>query len=572
MCGLFGIAGEACDLDRARSALEALKHRGPDQWGEWTDASTYIGHRRLSILDESEAGQQPMVGHGLVVSVNGEIYNYKALRDVLTRAGFTFHSDSDSEVVLHGSRHWGVSGLVERLEGMYAAVVYDQDANTLSAFRDRVGIKPLYYGFQNGRLIWGSELKAITAYLAPEALNLDAHAALDFLVYRYIPAPRSIYREVRKLPAATLLQCQLSTGELVTTKYWQLPVSVERSLAWPEFKDRFDATLRESVVGQLVSDVPLGLLLSGGLDSSAVALQAAAENPGMKSFSLSFADLGRDETPVARAMSEHLGTAHYTREFDGEHLDSLETLMSTWFDEPFADTSALPTYQVCAFAREQITVALSGDGGDELFGGYGWYQRYAAYTRSRLGLPWPKRGLDWPFARAKQHIELLSTQDPLWLYARLRGAVGPGSLTRWSQRLGIEADYDPLWAYRAVFYPEMGPRRAAQIMDFHTYLPDDILTKVDRVSMAVSLECRPALLGTELVEFAFSLPDTITYLGDELKGGMRKALSPDLPEDVVRHAKQGFSIPAADWRARRVHAHGSLQESMLQAFTGDAWR
>ena len=562
MCGLFGIAAREgdIDLDGARHARDKLTHRGPDQAGEWLADGLYMGHRRLSIIDISEQGRQPMTSARAAISVNGEIYNFAALREELERAGYKFRSRSDSEVVLHGYEEWGVDKLVNRLEGMYAVVIYDIEARKLVMFRDRCGVKPLYYGRDGDRLIWASELKAIRAF--DDGWAVDAEAALDFLVYRYIPAPKSIFRGISKLPAASILECTLDDMRVTTRRYWRL--ETDATAAADGNEARTLALLDEAVRTQLVSDVPLGMLLSGGLDSSAVTSFAADHIQGLQTFSIGFPSMGRDESPIARAMAAHAGTEHYVRNYAEEDVGDIVSRMGAWFDEPFSDTSALPTHRVCAFARETVTVALSGDGGDELFGGYRWYDRYNGYrARARPG---PRRGLSWPFAWRRQAIELGSTGDPLWLYARLRGAISPRALDRWRKRLGVRADYDPLWAYRAAYRPQLSPRRAAQVMDFHTYLPDDILTKVDRVSMAVSLECRPALLYTPLVELAFSLPDAFTYLGDELKGGLRTSLRPRLPTVVAEHAKQGFSIPNAGWREELERKHGSVSQAMLAPF------
>ena len=569
MCGLFGIIDPTpagIDTARARLARDTLVHRGPDQAGDWCQPGVYMGHRRLSILDTSSAGRQPMEADGVAVTVNGEIYNFRALKAELQQAGFAFHSSSDSEVVLHGYRHWGVDGLTERLEGMYAAVIYDNNQRTLFAFRDRVGIKPLFYFHSRGCFAWASEPKAIKAYVEQADLNLDPEAIIDFLVYRYIPAPKTAYKALRKLPAAHILEYRTQTGQLDTRPYWRLP-EAETDPGDTVLKERLRELLDASIRDQLVSDVPLGLLLSGGIDSSAIAAVATRCAPNMQSFSIGFREQARDETPFATAMAERAGTTHHTQYFERDEMNSLVERMDAWFDEPFGDTSAIPTFRVCAFARRSVTVALSGDGGDELFGGYRWYERYDDLRRRQRLMPGTSRGINLPSALPRSdQLTLLLSKDPLWSYARIRGSITHPRLRDWKQRLEVPADYDELWAYRAAYDPAASPRKAAQRIDFHTYLPDDILTKVDRASMAVSLECRPALLSTELVEFAFTLPERFLYRGGELKGGFKWAVADMLPSVVLDHAKQGFSVPDFGWRNAFVAQFGSVQEGLADKY------
>lgn len=555
-------------LHHARTARDVLTHRGPDQAGEWLEKGVYLGHRRLSILDTSDAGRQPMAAGEVAVTVNGEIYNFQSLRSELVAAGYQFASHSDSEVVLHGYRHWGIDGLLERMDGMYAGVIHDGRLGRLLAFRDRAGVKPLYYYHRSGeQLVWASELKAIKHFVPPRRLAINPEAILDFLTYRYIPAPRSLYKNCFKLPAASLLECDLADMSLRIRRYWNL--STEPSaLSEAKMQERLLELLESSVREQLVSDVPLGILLSGGIDSSAVAAVAGREQSGIQSFSIGFRQSGRDETPFAEAMAKRAQTYHRVHYLEDEEMSGLLDRMHAWFDEPFGDTSAIPTHRVCSFARDHVKVALSGDGGDELFGGYRWYQRYAdACESGRLmpvrltrGLRLPPR---LPWARK---IEWASINDPVWLYALIRGSLPYKHLCAWKERLGIPKDYDELWAYRAHYNAALPARKAAQVMDFHTYLPDDILTKVDRVSMSVSLECRPVLLSRKLIEFAFSLDETLLYRSGQLKGGLKQALSDLLPESVLSHAKQGFSVPDFGWKKTVFGAYGTLQESMAEPY------
>lgn len=570
MCGLFGVARSyslvEAELLRAREARDLLFHRGPDGAGEWLRDGVFLGHRRLSILDTSAAGQQPMVSNGVAVTVNGEIYNFVALRKELERAGCCFRSGSDSEVVLHGYQVWGLDTLVSRLEGMYAVVIHDSRTNRVFAFRDRIGIKPLFYHLASGQLVWASELKAIVRF-ASDKLPLQSDSFVDFLAYRYIPAPKTIYRNVFKLLPATILEFDIPSGRLNTRSYWSLPTH-EQTRSHAEMSDRLCELLDASIQSQLVSDVPLGLLLSGGLDSSAIASFAGKHLPDIQSFSIGFKNPARDETRFAQEMSEFAGTCHAVQYLGDEDMSDYPAQMHGWFDEPFGDTSAVPTYRVCEFASRHVTVALSGDGGDELFGGYKWYDRFAMATRQTRWMPLQRsRGVGFsariPFHR---ELRLMSFSDPVWRYAHIRGSLPASRLEKWKEVLGVPKDYDPLWAYRQHFRSDLPARRAAQVMDFHTFLPDDVLTKVDRVSMAVSIECRPPMLSTELVEFAFSLPESFTYLDETLKGGLRRSLAERLPASILAHRKQGFGVPQAEWMRKIIGRSGSWQEALVQPY------
>ena len=553
----------------ARNSRDSLVHRGPDWGGEWSGNGIYMGHRRLGIIDLSAAGRQPMVSEGVVVTVNGEIYNFRPLRAQLEEAGYRFKSGSDSEVILHGFRHWGIDGLAERIDGMYAAVIYDESSRRVFALTDRAGVKPLYY-YHDGRiLVWGSELKSIVAYPGLSGLEPDPTSLVDFLVYRYIPAPKTLYRNVFKLPPATVLGFETDTGRLTTTRYWKLPEE-QRDAPHAQLCEEMRDLLSRSVSEQLVSDVPLGILLSGGMDSSSIVAMVSRHVNTPLTFSMGFNEETRDETPFALAMARHAGTRHHSCRQDESGMEGLLPRMEQWFDEPFGDTSAIPTFGLCQFARGHVTVALSGDGGDELFGGYLWYEKYEN-MRCHRGLN-PLRllrhmGRSRWFGREMEPGS--PSSDPLWLYARLRGGIGHRRLEQWTTQLGVGTDYDPLWAYRACFDAGLPPRRAARVMDFHTYLPNDILTKLDRVSMAVSLECRPPFLSRALIEFAFALPESFIFLGGRLKGGLRSAMSGVLPERILKRGKQGFGVPDSGWRRDLVRRFGSVQEAIIDHFLKD---
>jgi asparagine synthase (glutamine-hydrolysing) len=310
--------------------------------------------------------------------------------------------------------------------------------------------------------------------------------------------------------------------------------------------------------------------LSGGIDSSAVTMMAARTVKGIRSFSIGFEGTERDETPFAGIVASQAGTVHQVHHIKQEEMSDVARRLAGWFDEPFGDSSAIPTFRVCAVARQTVTVALSGDGGDELFGGYRWYPRYNHLRRLQRFMPIKSaKGVGIPpwFPGARK-LQMLSVSDPVRLWALLRGGTKPEKLLAWKRKLGVDLAYDELWAYRAHFKPELSPRLNARIMDFHTYLPDDILTKVDRTSMAVSLECRPPFLSRAMIEFAFSLPEDFLYLKGDLKGGLKMALTGVLPEAILNRGKQGFGVPDFGWKKQLAKRHGSFSEALVYEFLG----
>ncbi len=558
MCGLFGFASangtppEAV-VNRAEAALASLHHRGPDQQGYVLEDGVFMGHTRLSILDLSDAGRQPFVSaDGLTAAaVNGEIYNFQAIRRDLGEA--LFASASDSEVVLHGYRELGIEGLLAAVDGMYAAAVHDRKAGVVSLFRDRVGIKPLYYGTVKCEgvelFVWASELKAIVVFA--DSLTIDPSAILDFAAQRFIPAPKSIYREIRKLPAAHSLT--VGNGRVPQpSSYWSLPlVSSDvwnESGVCEEIRDLVDASVSE----QLVADVPVSLFLSGGMDSSVLCESAARQVTKLRTYNISFRAQGRDEAHFARTMAQLCGTDHVEESFGAKDAQHVLERMDAWFDEPFGDLSTIPTARVCSLAKEGSTVALSGDGGDELFGGYNWYPRYQRLRRLTRLVPGQKcwkvpfrRPPENVFQKIVNRIALVGQLDPLHQYAAVLSNLLYCELDSFREWLEIPDDYDHMWSLRPHYKPEIGQFKSLQYLDFHTFLPDDLLVKVDRVSMAVSLEVRVPFLKKELCELAFSLPDAFHTTGGDLKAGMKRAFVDRLPPEIIARDKQGFGVPAA---------------------------
>ena len=516
MCGLFGIASPTSSficLEHARKALDLQTHRGPDGEGQWHNPYVYMGHRRLSILDLSESGSQPMLGTQCVISVNGEIYNYRQLRKELEKTA-QFKSQSDSEVVLHGYEKWGLEALAKKLEGMYAIVIYDLKSNQVHLIRDRIGIKPLYYAYTKNGLLWSSELKSIAHYLELGETHIDKTALLDFLTYRYIPSPKTLYQNVYKLPAAHTASYDIEKTSISKTHYWQLPLSTEESTSDYELVEQLSALLDDSIEAQLVSDVPVGAFLSGGIDSALLVAKSLAQGHPLPTFSIGFYDQQYDESDRIDLTTQHLGLKNHLRTLSMEDTTTLFSSMRSWFDEPFADYSALPTYSVCEHTRQSATVALSGDGADELFAGYPRYleaskrMKYSESWKPSKSLGGLKRYFGWRIAgrliREAEFRYKLSMWD--W-YCVATGGLLPNETQYFAQALGIEPGYDRYWLYRQHYHPKTSAGMALRRMEMQTALPDLLLTKVDRVSMQNALEVRVPYLSTRLVEFAFRLSE-----------------------------------------------------------------
>lgn len=584
MCGLAGIVSSQQGRPDERVLLamrDAQSHRGPDEAGIYMGRGVALGHRRLSIIDLSH-GQQPMVDEaaGLALIYNGELYNFKALRTELEALGTAFTSHSDTEVLLRAWQHWGEACL-SRLVGMFAFALWDMRAQRVFLARDHIGIKPLYYGLtRSGDLVFASELKGLLAH--PDVpRDLDPQALEDYLALGYVPDPKSIYRGIRKLPPGHWLTWRAGEPEPALRQYWDVPFNRDIDLSSDEAVTKLRALLDGAVESQMVADVPLGAFLSGGVDSSAVAasMSRVSRQP-VRTCSIGFDHDGFDETVYARQVARHLGTQHFERRVSADDYALLDTLAAV-YDEPFSDSSALPTYRVCELARTQVTVALSGDGGDENFAGYRRYRWHAweSSLRARLpsGVRKPVFGLlggiypkaDWaprPL-RAKTTLQALA-RDDVEAYFH---TVSTTSLAM-RQRLYSASFKRELQGYTALevfrshakHAPTDHPLLLAQYLDLKTWLPGDILTKVDRASMAHSLEVRVPLLDHRLIEWASSLPPELKLRGSNGKYILKKALEPDLPHDVLYRTKMGFSVPLAVW------LRGPLAQRARDALLGGA--
>ncbi len=591
MCGLAGIFNTraAGPVDRAllTAMTDSIQHRGPDGAGYHVDDGIGLGHRRLSIIDLA-GGHQPLFNedHSVCVVYNGEIYNFKELEDELRELGHKFRTVCDTEVIVHAWEEWGAD-CVKRFRGMFSFALWDSNNETLFLARDRLGIKPLYYAaLADGQLIFGSEMKALLCHPGLER-NFDILAIEDYFAFGYVPDPKTIYESVRKLPPAHTLVWTRGKPQPEPRQYWDITFEANHRLKEDDACAELRERMSEAVKIRLMSDVPLGAFLSGGVDSSSVvSMMAEHSTTPVNTCSIGFDVPDFDEAVYAEKVAKHLHTDHRSRQVVSDSFDLIEDI-SGFYDEPFADSSAMPTYQVCRLAREKVTVALSGDGGDEGFAGYRRYRwhHYEEMVRgtlpgplrqpvfSLLGRAYPK--LDWaprPL-RAKSTLQALA-RDSVEGYFHSVSILDD----RLRQRLYSPRMQRDLNGYHARNVLEDVIKDApvehhldrVQYADLKTYLPGDILTKVDRASMATSLEVRVPLLDHKLLEWAATLPPDFRLRAREGKYLLKKAMEDRLPHDVLYREKMGFCIPLASWFrgplrevVRRRLLEGVLEETGL---------
>ncbi len=608
MCGFAGLLDTSASTSDANLCAavqrmgDSLRHRGPDDAGVWTDAAAGIAlsSRRLAVIDISAAGHQPMVSHSgrYVIAFNGEIYNFQSIRRELGDVPFRGHSDT--EVVLASLERWGVAQSLARFDGMFAFAAWDRSQRALYLARDRFGEKPLYYGRMGTTLLFGSELKALRAH--PDfAAEIDRDALALYLRHNCIPAPYSIYKDVRKLPPAHCLRVCGATEQI--TSYWSLRAVVEKAVANPfrggeeEAVERLDGLLRDAVRSRLVADVPLGAFLSGGIDSSTVVafMQQYGSGP-VRTFTVGLRESAYDEADSARQVAQHLHTEHTELYVTPREAMDVIPLLPEIYDEPFADSSQIPTYLVSRLARQQVTVALSGDGGDEVFGGYNRYAWTERLWRHVGWLPRPLRRLlassitaispqGWntafkalrpalpgagrqrlPGFKLHKIAGVLDARDVEEVYLRFASHwTAPAAVVPESEEPSTLLSDPSQWARLANITQQM------MVLDTLTYLPDDILTKVDRASMAVSLEARVPLLDPALLEFAWSLPLDMKLRGSQTKRILRRVLARYVPRELFERPKWGFGIPLdgwlrgplRDWAECLLDAHRLQQEGFF---------
>ena len=586
MCGITGIVDlvdrRGIDENVLRRMNATLDHRGPDGDGFHVEPGVGLGHRRLSIID-LVGGKQPLYNEDetVVVTYNGEIYNFQELTKQLIDLGHTFRTHCDSEVIVHAWEEWGASCL-ERFNGMFAFALWDRNRQCLFLARDRVGIKPLYYSLlDDGHVVFGSEMKAVLAHAGVDR-RLDTQAVEEYFAFGYVPDPKSIFSSVRKLEPGCYVVQQRGDTELRPVRYWDVPLfgerasdSVQEVAIAAELRDR----LRDSVDRRLIADVPLGAFLSGGIDSSAVvAMMRELDIPELKTCSIGFNEPRYDESRFAEMVAQQKSTDHISEMVEASDYDLLEKLVGI-YDEPYADSSAIPTYRVCELARKHVTVALSGDGGDENFIGYRRYKLFAFEERLRslfpdpirrplfgtLGRLYPK--LDWAprVFRGKTTFQALGRDS---VAAYLHGvSIYPEDGRQALYSTDFRADLDGYTATQ-VFYDLIAdksfsdPLSMVQYLDFKTYLPGDILTKVDRASMAHSLEVRVPFLDHTFVSWVASLPTSMKLANGDGKHILKKALDTVLPAEVLYRSKMGFAVPLDMW------FRGSLKDRIADCVTG----
>ena len=584
MCGITGVFDIKGKREISRELLSRMNetqfHRGPDEGGVHVEPGLGFGHRRLSIIDLS-SGQQPLFNEDgtVVVTYNGEIYNFPELTDELKRLGHVFRTHCDTEVIVHAWEQWGKS-CVDRFRGMFAFAVWDRNQETLFLARDRLGIKPLYYAtLADGTFIFGSELKSLIAH--PDLpREIDPSAVEEYFAFGYIPEPRTIYKQVYKLSPGFRLVLRRGQAQFLPEQYWDVSFATQMPLNEQQVQAELIERLKEAVKIRMIAEVPLGAFLSGGVDSSAVvAAMAGISNDPVNTCSISFGDPNFNESQYAARVAEQYGTAHRVEQVDPNDFDLIDHLADL-YDEPYADSSALPTYRVCELAKKQVTVVLSGDGGDENLAGYRRYRWHTYEERMRsmlplsirrplfgfLGAAYPKA--DWApkVFRAKSTLEAMARDSA-------EGYLHSVSILSNQMRSSLfSADLKrDLQGYRAIEVfrryarqaPTDHPLSLVQYLDMKTYLPGDILTKVDRASMAHALEVRVPILDHKLVDWISTLPPELKLRGREGKYIFKKALESYLPKEILYRPKMGFSIPLASW------FRGPLKQRVRDSILGE---
>ncbi len=582
MCGIVGIFDTRNRREISRDLLSRMNetqfHRGPDEGGIHIEPGLGLGHRRLSIIDLS-SGQQPLFNEdeSVVVVYNGEIYNFQQLSDELKGCGHQFRTHCDTEVIVHAWEEWGDS-CVERFRGMFAFAIWDRNRDTLFLARDRLGIKPIYYALlPDGHLIFSSELKALLMHPGLPR-HADPLAVEEYFTFGYVPEPRTILKNALKLPPAHTLTIRRGEPLADALEYWDIPFDTSAEIDAKSARRELIDRLKEAVEIRLVSEVPLGAFLSGGVDSSAVvAMMAGLNGEPVNTCSISFGDPEFNEEPYANLIAQKYRTHHQVQQVDPNDFDLVGKLAEL-YDEPYADSSAIPTYRVCELARKRVTVALSGDGGDENLAGYRRYLWHLSDERLRSLMPYGLRRpvfgllgraypeLDWAprILRGKSTFQFLARDSVEGYLHRIAVVSDPERKQLYSQAFKTE-----LQGYQAVEVLRRHARKAPQhplsliqYLDMKTYLPGDILTKVDRASMAHALEVRVPILDHKLVEWISGLPPEVKLRGKQGKYLFKKALEPHLPDDILYRPKKGFAVPLASW------FRGPLRQRVRDAVLG----
>ncbi|NUZ05145.1 XrtA/PEP-CTERM system amidotransferase [Piscinibacter koreensis] len=584
MCGITGVFDTRAKRTIDRAVLhrmnESQHHRGPDEGSLHLEPGLGLGHRRLSIIDLS-TGQQPLFnGDGSIAIVfNGEIYNYQALMAELIALGYTFRTKSDTEVIVHAWEAWG-EDCVKRLRGMFAFAISDRNRETLFLARDRLAVKPMHYALlDDGMLLFGSELKSLLAHGGMRR-DLDLLAVEEYFALGYVAEPRSIFAQARKLAPGHTLTIRRGRPVPAPQPYWDVRFTLDNPIGEDDACAELVERLRESVRLRMISEVPLGAFLSGGVDSSAVvAMMAGVSTDPVNTCSIAFDDPAYDEAAFAKMVADRYRTHHSVETVRSDDYDLIDTLARA-YDEPYADSSAIPTYRVCQLARKHVTVALSGDGGDESFGGYRRYRMHLMEERMRSALPeglrrplfgtlgrlYPKA--DWAprVFRAKTTFEGMARSAVEGYFHSVSILRGPQRAALFSARMKGELggyNAQDVFSRHAANAGTDDPLALIQYLDLKTYLVGDINTKVDRASMQHSLEVREPLMDHELVEWLATLPSSLKLRGGTGKFLLKKALEPQLPHDVLYRPKMGFAVPLTRW------FRGPLKQRVRDAVLGE---
>ena len=584
MCGITGIfdsrGAQAIDRAVLQRMNDSQWHRGPDEGSLHIEPGLGFGHRRLSIIDIA-TGQQPLFNEDgtVVVVFNGEIYNYQELIPELQALGHRFHTKSDTEVIVHAWEQWG-EDCVQRFRGMFAFALWDRNRQAFFMARDRLGVKPLYYALlDDGSLLFGSELKSLLAHGGLKR-DIDPLAVEEYFALGYVAEPRTIFRQARKLPPGHSLVIRRGEPVAAPKEFWDVRFTLDSPISAEDAGAELVHRLRESVKLRMIAEVPLGAFLSGGVDSSAVvATMAGLSSSPVNTCSIGFDDPKFNESEFAQMVADRYATNHRLETVKSDDFDLIDTL-ARLYDEPYADSSAIPTYRVCQLARKHVTVALSGDGGDETFGGYRRYRLHLMEERMRSALPagirQPLFGLlgrvypkaDWAprMFRAKTTFEGMARTSVQGYFHSVSILRGPMRAQLFSPALKAElAGYNAqeVFDFHAARAGTDDPLALIQYLDMKTYLVGDINTKVDRASMAHSLEVREPLMDHKLVEWLATLPSSLKVRGQEGKYLLKKALEPQLPGDVLYRPKMGFAVPLARW------FRGPLKQRVRDAVLGD---
>lgn len=549
MCGIAGIVGHRAEKLHLTRMLDQIYHRGPDGIGEFVDGNVLLGMRRLSIIDV-EHGWQPLKSRNnrVIAFQNGEIYNYQQLRRELEARGYVFATGSDTEILAHGYDAWGWEKLLQRIDGMYAISIFDRDTRQLYLARDRFGEKPFFYTINHEVFAYGSSIKSL-ATLPWVDLNIDPIAIDRYLALHYVPGELTIFRGIKRLLPGYAMTIHVDDLQPQLNRYYQMCLTYpcERSI------DEITSAVEEAIQSRLVSDVPVGVFLSGGIDSSIIAAVAVKQNPNISTYSIGFPDSSVDESAHAESVARYIGSKHHAYYFDSSKFIELLPQVAASLDEPIGDQAILPLYWLCREARKNVKVVLSGEGGDELFGGYNYYQPFSSPTGWPGNFAWIKNN----YADVVPKLLGLSTTA-----SGFPILSGPDERKRMLGSMAIDSTYRYIWEEQtqAMLDCARDPLQRATAADIAGWLPDDLLVKLDRIGMAHSLEGRAPFLTKKLVDLAINLAPHQRMFGGQTKIALREVASQLLPHDIVARPKQGFVLPMRAWIKEWFDHMGGVQQ------------